>query len=80
MEERRKVYVDVLLKNDRKGCIKPLQITWEDGSIFEVDSIKHVCKAASTRVGGCGDRYTIMVEGRETYLFHEDNRWFVEGK
>ncbi len=78
--ERRKVYVDVLLQNDKKGCLKPLKITWEDGSIFEVDSVKNVCRAASTRVGGCGDRYTILVEGMETYLFHEDNRWFVEGK
>ncbi len=80
MEERRKVYVDVVLKNDKKGFIKPLQITWEDGSIFEVDSVKQVCRAASTRVGGCGNRYTVIVEGKETYLFHEDNKWFVEGK
>jgi hypothetical protein len=37
-----------------------------------------VCKAASTKVGGCGIRYTVRIEGKETYLFDEDGKWFVE--
>lgn len=80
MSERRKVYVDILLKNDKKGSLIPLKIKWEDGKIFDVDKVIHVCNAASTRVGGCGVRYTVMICGKETYLFHEDDRWFVESK
>lgn len=80
MNERRKVYVDVVLKNDKKGNIRPLSITWEDGTNFEVDRLITVCRASSTRVGGCGIRYTVSIAGNETYLFHEDDRWFVEGK
>ncbi len=76
----RKVYVDVFLKNDTEGNILPISITWEDGNVYEIDYLKHVCKAASTKVGGCGTRYTIVICGKESYLFHEENRWFVEAK
>lgn len=78
--ERIKIYVDVTVMNDKYGHIKPLSITWEDGHVYEVDRIKRECRAASTKVGGCGVRYTIMVLGKETFLFHEDDKWFVEGK
>ena len=29
-------------------------------------------------VGGAGIRYTVRIQNRETYLFLEENRWFVE--
>ena len=80
MIERRKVYVEVVLKNDTKGNIRPLSIRWEDDTVFEIDRVLNVCRAASTRVGGCGDRYTVSIAGKQTYLFREDDRWFVEGK
>ncbi len=81
MEERaRKVYVDVVLRTDRDGNIRPLSIAWENGRTYDIDRLKHRCKAASTKVGGCGMRYTVVICGRETYLFHEEDRWFVEGK
>lgn len=75
-----KVYVDVTLKVDAQGNIRPLTIRWENGQIFEIDRLKYICKAASLKAGGCGVRYTIMICGKETYLFQEDNRWFVEAK
>lgn len=78
--ERIKKYVDVTVFNDKYGKIKPLSIIWEDGTTYSIDRIKRECKAASTKVGGCGVRYTIMVCGKETFLFHEDDKWFVEEK
>ncbi len=79
-DERRKVYVDVIQKNTKNGIVIPLQIIWEDGVMYEVDRVIHSCPAASTRVGGCGIRYTVSICGSQTYLFYEDSRWFVEGK
>lgn len=46
----------------------------------EVDKVLEVKKAASLKVGGQGMRYTCKVCGKQTYLFLEDGRWFVEGK
>ena len=37
-------------------------------------------RAAATKVGGTGIRYTIMIGGRQTYLFEDEDQWFVEAK
>ena len=42
---------------------------------------KHVCRAASLKAGGVGMRYTCIIDGKESYLYYEDNNmWFVEGR
>ena len=41
---------------------------------------KHYVEACSLKTGGTGIRYTVVVEGRSTYLFYEGPRWFVEAK
>ncbi len=79
-EQLRKVYVDVTLKNNKEGEIRPLSIVFEDDITYEIDRVKHICRAASTKVGGCGMRYTVVICGKETYLFHEEDKWFVEAK
>ena len=32
------------------------------------------------KVGGGGIRYTVMIKGKESFLFHEGDKWFVEAK
>lgn len=73
-----KVYVDVVLLNDKNGEIRPLSIILENGKSYEITRVKYRCRAASLKVGGCGDRYTIIIKNKETYLFNEENKWFVE--
>ena len=81
MEQKcRKVYVPVNLDVDEDGNIRPRLIRWEDGRVYEIDGLKQKCRAASTKVGGCGIRYTVMICGHETHLFNEDDKWFVEAK
>lgn len=76
----KKVYVDVILKQDKEGKTFPLSITWTDETVYEIDRLKQTCRAASLKVGGCGMRYTIVICGKETYLFEEDGKWFVEAR
>lgn len=78
--QRTKVYIKVNLDVDEEGNIRPVLIRWSDGTTYEVDRLKQVCRAASLKVGGGGIRYTVMICGKETYLFNEDGRWFVEAK
>ena len=80
MVKHRKVYVAVNIDVDINGQIRPRYIRWEDGHIYEIDRLKQRIRAASTKVGGCGIRYTVMICGKATYLFNEDERWFVEAK
>ncbi len=82
-----KVYVTVRVDFDTEGRMLPRTITWENGRIYEIDRVLDVRPAAAMRAGGVGDRYTIRVEGRQTFLFYEHSprmpgersgRWFVE--
>lgn len=76
----KRVYIDVTLKQDKYGVITPLSVIWEDGRKYGVDRVLDIRKAAATKAGGCGTRYTIRVLGRVTYLFNDGERWFVEAK
>lgn len=76
----RKAYVSVNVDIDKEGCIYPRFIRWQDGLIFQIDQVLYKCRAASKKVGGGGIRYTVMIRGKESYLFHEGDKWFVEAK
>lgn len=84
-----KVYVAVKADFRKDGVMIPREITWEDGRRFEIDGVTEIRKAAALRAGGLGDRYSIWVQGRRSYLFFERSmqqsgnyigRWFVERK
>lgn len=78
----RKVFVDVNADISKEGQIRPRTIKWiepnGDERIYRIDRLRHICPAASLKVGGCGMRYTVVICGKETYLFNEDGKWFVE--
>lgn len=76
----RKVFVDVVVKYTRDGKKIPLSVIWADGRKFEVDRVLNMKRAASLKVGGQGIRYSCRISGRETFLWLEDGRWFVEAK
>ena len=81
------VYVPVTVDFRADGVMLPRTIIWEDGHEYEIDKVTDIRQAAAMRAGGQGDRYTIFVEGRQSYLFFERStnltgsyigRWFVE--
>ena len=78
MQEIKKEYVSILAQIYRDGSIQPIGILLEDGRKYDIDEVKDKCRAASLKAGGCGIRYTIRIGARDTYLFDEDGRWFVE--
>ncbi|MEG1546819.1 MAG: hypothetical protein RR371_06180, partial [Bacteroides sp.] len=52
-----------------------------------IDNVSDIRQAAAMKAGGQGDRYTISVNGHQSFLFFERNasikgnnigRWFVE--
>lgn len=74
-----KVYVDVNAIFTRDGRLLPKSIVWKDGRRYDIQRIRQITRAASLRAGGVGLRYTCMIEGKESYLYYEENnRWFVE--
>ena len=79
-QQYRKVYVGVQLTVSPEGDVRPNTITFEDGTIYEIDRLKYRCRAHATKVGGTGIRYTVVIRGQETFLFEDDGKWFVEAK
>ncbi len=82
-----KVYVEVNADFRSDGVLIPASVVWEDGCRYEIDKVTEVRQAAAMKAGGQGDRYTIWVNGKSTYLFFERStyktgnvlgRWFVE--
>lgn len=82
-----KVYVSVLVSHNEDGRMIPQEITWEDGTRYTIDKVTEIRQAAARKAGGQGDRYTVRINGRQSYLFFERStnltgnvigRWFVE--
>lgn len=87
--ENIKVYVKVVASFNTDGTMMPLSLTWEDGREYLINRVLDIRQASAMKAGSNGDRYTIRVQGRESYLFFERNcsvkgnnigRWFVERK
>ncbi len=79
--DRRKVYVEVEAVHKVDGTAMPESVRFEDGELYEIDRVIQSCRAASTKVGGTGIRYTVQISGQRTFLFDEENgKWFVEAK
>lgn len=84
-----KVYVPVSVAFRDDGLMLPRALVWEDGHQYKIDRVLDIRPAYAAKAGGQGDRYTIMVDGKQSYLFFERNpdegnrkigRWFVERK
>ncbi len=82
-----KVYVEVDLKVDRDGHMRPKSLTWEDRVTYEIDKVLSVRPGYAAKAGGQGDKYEIQVTGKRRYLYFERSpnlsgdiigRWFVE--
>ncbi|MCH5317071.1 MAG: hypothetical protein J1E05_03775 [Eubacterium sp.] len=72
-----KNYVEVTATFDTEGKIMPKEIRIDDER-YEVDRVLDIRPAASLKSGGAGIRYKCSIEGRATYLFLEETRWFIE--
>ena len=84
-----KVYVAVKVDFNEDGIMLPRTITWENGHEYEIDRVLDIRQAAAMKAGGQGDRYTVRINGKQSYLFFERStsqtgnnigRWFVERK
>ena len=82
-----KVYVQVTAVFTEDGLMLPRYLVWEDGVRYKIDCVGDIKQAAAMRCGGQGDRYTIYIKGKQSYLYFERScsltgnnlgRWFVE--
>lgn len=77
---RYKHYVEVIVDVAADGTCTPLCIVWDDGTSYAIERVLDARPAPSRKVEGKGMRYTVRIRGKDTYLFCEGKRWFVEAK
>ena len=77
---RRKQYVEVLATHRIDGTVRPRTIIMADGPSFEIDDVKSVARTKMRYSGEVVLCYTVRIRGKETRLYHDDDRWFVEMK
>ena len=75
-----KVYVDVVAEFRKDGQLVPIFFTWEDGRKYSIDRILKIELCASRKARGVGMMYTCMIQGQESHLFYEVDKWFMERK
>ena len=82
-------YIVVRVDFNDEGVMLPRSIVWTDGHEYPIDRVKDLRSAPALKAGGQGDRYTVMIAGKERFLFFEHNadygnervgRWFVEAR
>jgi hypothetical protein len=75
-----KQMVEVIALFDRDGKIIPLEIIWIDQNRYRIDKVLSKTRAPSRTGGLLVERYCILVEGQQRYLYYqkEGEKWFVE--
>ena len=71
----RKVPVGVLAQFGTASDVHPLSVTWEDGRIYPVEAVLDIKPARSSPDRF---RYTVRIRGQDTYLYRENDRWYME--
>lgn len=74
-----KQFVKVIVEIDENGNKKPLSLTFKD-RVYCIDKLLDVKRAVAMKVGGVGERYSVRINGYETYIYNERDKWFVEEK
>ena len=84
-----KVYIEVIVRFLKDGGMRPVALIWDDDIQYVIDRVLDVRPSYAAKAGGQGDRYTVMVGGKQKQLFFEHSadsfdqnvgRWFVELK
>lgn len=77
IRDRVKRYVQVTMRTDEEGRVRPLEIQLH-GKTYVVDEVIRVQRRNARRTGGDGICYTVRLGNTTTEIYYEDPRWFVE--
>lgn len=76
-QTRRKQYVEVVATHRIDGSVRPQKIILAAGPIYDVEDVKKVQRAAALHTLEIATQYTVVIHGKETFLYEDCGRWFV---
>ena len=75
---RRKQYVEVIATHHIDGSVRPQHIILAAGPTYDIEDVRGVSRVKTSHTFEIANRYAIIVNGKETYLYEDCGRWFVE--
>jgi len=70
-----KVSVTVHFSVTTDGIVSPRKVIWKDGRVWEVERVLHTCRSSDRSFEGI--RYTVLIGGKEKYLYYSEPEWYV---
>ena len=77
---RRKQYVEVVAIHYIDGSVRPQKIVLAAGPVYEIEEAREEGRAKASTTGELARRFAVKIHGRETRLYEDGGRWFVEMK
>lgn len=77
---RRKQYVEVVAIHHIDGSVRPQKIVLATGPVFEIEDSRETMRGKACTTGELARRYVVKIRGKETFLYQDGERWFVEMK
>jgi hypothetical protein len=76
-QTRRKQYVEVIATHHIDGSVRPQQIIFAAGPIYDIEDVKRARLTKSPYTFEMTTQYTVIIQGKETFLYEDCGRWFV---
>lgn len=71
MAEFQRIYIRVIGLFETSGVLTPKKIEVPGEGVFKIEQVLGMRTLKSTKTGGVGFRYTIVINGRWSYLYFE---------
>lgn len=76
-QTRRKQYVEVIATHHIDGSVRPQQIIFAAGPIYDIEDVTGPTKIKTSSTHEIANRYAVVVKGKETFLYEDCGKWFV---
>ena len=77
---RRKQYVEVVATHHIDGSTRPQKIVFAAGPVYEIEEGREAGRGKAFTTGEIARRFAVKNRGKETWLYEDGGRWFVEMK
>ena len=67
-----RVYVSVTVSMSAEGVMRPINLRWENGRIYDMEHVRQVIPEQTSGNTWVGDVYRVIIHGREKELFSRE--------
>lgn len=73
-------YVKVTTKDLGGGVVRPVDVHWEDGSVFHVTEVVRVIRNCQVDYHKYATCYEVAIGDYRTEIYRDRDGWFVDAK